>query len=858
MAALQPYADEHVVPQNFLVPVTDHAAGRFHAMPHTPDHIEPDSEAVSEPTHDGAPSRSRTAAAGREFLDALGGDIAFLSRKLAARATRLRRNLAAARLRRSLAAARRQHEAPPPPVVRRRPRRGWVGTGGHLLLRLVMWTGAFAVVATIAVFAAMLWALNGLPLDKPMNEAERPSFVLEAANGEPLGRVGPMRVGDVALKDISPTLVNAVLSIEDRRFRYHLGVDPIGVLRAAHRNEQAGGVVQGGSTITQQLVKMRYVGDDRTYKRKVREALTALWLETHLGKDEILTRYLNGIYLGAGAYGVAAASQLYFNKRPSDLTLPEAAMLAGLIKAPTQYNPLAHQQEAQARAAAVLDAMVDNGVIDATRAAGAKAHPAVARLTPQTAPASSWFADWVGTQATALARSNTSTMRVRTTLMPEVQRLAQDTLNNVLARDGRRMGVSQGALVAMRPDGAVVAMVGGRDYGASQFNRAVDAKRQPGSSFKLFVYMTALRKGYSPLDIVDASPIDIKGWEPENYGGGQYGRMTLADAFARSVNTAAVRLAMQVGLNDVIATARDLGIDSPLSPTPSLALGAYGVSLLDMTGAFASVKADRKRLKPWGIAAIGAANGANLQAAQPLAPTQTLEPYQRPMIELLRGVVVAGTARGAALPGFAAGKTGTSQDYRDAWFIGFNDSLIVGVWLGNDDNSPTHRVTGGSLPATIWRQFVSAATPLVAQQPQVAAAPVPQQPSNPPIQPSDELAARATQVTQAPPVQAGSAMCDVQACSSMYRSFRASDCTYQPYWGGGRQVCGMNGRQWTPMARTSVETTGAGVTSVQGAPVQGAAAQCNIEACSRFYSSFNPSDCTYQPFGSGARQLCER
>src|SRR5262249_28771393 len=347
-----------------------------------------------------------------------------------------------------------------------------------------------------------------------------------------------------------------------------------------------------------------------------------------------------------GAYGVAAASQLYFNKRPSEVTLAEAAMLAGLIKAPTQYNPLAHAQEAQDRAAIVLDAMADNGAIDAKAAQAAKAQPAVARLTPQTAPASSWFADWVGTQATALARQNTSTMRVRTTLIPEVQRMAQDTLNRVLANEGRRMGVSQGALVAMRPDGAVIAMVGGRDYGTSQFNRAVDARRQPGSSFKLFVYMTALRKGFSPQDIVDASPVDIKGWEPENYGGGQYGRMTLADAFAKSINTAAVRLAMQVGLNDVIATARDLGIDTPLQPTPSLALGAYGVSLLDMTGAFASVKADRKRLKAWGITGMGPASGTNMQAAQPLPPTQTLGPSQRSMIELLRAVVVAGTGRG--------------------------------------------------------------------------------------------------------------------------------------------------------------------------------------------------------------------
>jgi len=838
-------------------------------MSETPDHKDRDSATIAEPTHDGGEHGSRTAAAGREFLNALGGDIRGLSRRLAARAERVRSRLAAARLQRSLAAARQRQEdqegregtfhriSTPPRVVRDRSRssRGWARTSGRVLRRFVIGFGLVAVACTMAVFAAMLWALNGLPLDRPMNEAERPSFLLEAANGEPLGRIGPMRTGDVALKDISPTLVNAVLSIEDRRFRYHLGVDPIGILRAMHRNEQAGGVVQGGSTITQQLVKMRYVGDDRTYVRKAREALTALWLETHLSKDEILTRYLNGVYMGAGAYGVAAATQLYFNKKPSEVTLAEAAMLAGLVKAPTQYNPLAHAQEAQARAATVLDAMVDNGVIDAKAAASAKAQPAVARLTPQTAPASSWFADWVGTQATALARSNTSTMRVRTTLIPEVQRLAQDTLERVLAGEGRRMGATQGALVAMRPDGAVVAMVGGRDYGASQFNRAVDARRQPGSSFKLFVYMTALRKGYGPQDVVDASPIDIKGWEPENYGGGQYGRMTLADAFAKSVNTAAVRLAMSVGLNDVIATARDLGIDSPLSPTPSLALGAYGVSLLDMTGAFASVKADRKRLKPWGIGAIGAATGANLQAAQPLPPTQAIGPAQRSMVELLRGVVVGGTGRGAAIPGFAAGKTGTSQEYRDAWFVGFSDSLVVGIWVGNDDNSPMKHVTGGSLPASIWRQFVTAATPIVAQQPQIAMAPAPQQQAGNQPPPSEDLSARATEVTQAPSMQAGNAMCDVQACSGMYHSFRASDCTYQPYSGGPRQMCVVGARQqWTPVARTSVpETTGFG-----GAAASRGSAQCNVEACSRSYSSFNPSDCTYQPFGGSSRQLCDR
>ena len=828
-------------------------------MSDTPDDTDRDSEQINEPSREPSRHVSRSASAGREFLVALGSDVAALGRRTSAaadqswarlradyeRRTEQRRVRAALDQERRDARRRQAHtaQAAAPRLIRSAT---WTRTGGRVLGRFGVIIVLIGIAGALATAGAMVWALNDLALDQPMSETDKPSLLLEASNGAPLGRIGPVRSADLSLKDFSPLLVKAVVSIEDHRFFRHFGVDPLGIIRAAHRNAESGGISEGGSTITQQLVKMRYVGRDRTYRRKVREALISVWLEAHLGKEEILTRYLNGIYLGAGATGMAAASRLYFNKAPADLTLAEAAMLAGLIKAPTQLNPLSHLDAARARATTVLDAMVDNGAIDAPAAAAAKAAPATPKIAPELAPAATWFADWVGTKAPAVVGGNATSAKVRTTVVPEMQRLAQDILEKTLAKDGARMGASQGAIVAMRPDGAVLAMVGGRDYRTSQFNRAVDAMRQPGSSFKLFVYLAALRKGYSPSDTIDASPVDINGWEPDNYGEVTYGRMPLTEAFARSVNTAAARLAMQVGLNNVIATARDLGIDTPLPALPSMALGAVGVNLLEMTSAFASVRADRLHIQPWGITAVSTDGGA-LQTVTPPVPAQRLGPAQAPMIELLRGVVEHGTGRGASVNGFAAGKTGTSQEFRDAWFIGFTDNLVVGVWLGNDDNSPMKHVTGGSLPASIWRQFVTAATPLVPQSPQVAEAPSDQQAGD-------------TMPAQAPADEANvSGACDVQACAGIYSSFRASDCTYQPYTGGQRRACPIGARPASPVAQASPqpapaptqETTGAGPRPQNGA-------QCNADACAHFYSSFNPADCTYQPFGGSARQLCTR
>jgi 1A family penicillin-binding protein len=610
----------------------------------------------------------------------------------------------------------------------------------------------------------MLSVLRDMPQGN-RKEINPQGLLIEAANGEPLGRVGPF--GDpVEQKDFPDYLVKAVLSIEDRRFYQHWGVDVRAVARALRANWRAGEIVQGGSTITQQLAKLQLVGDERSFQRKLREALAALRLEQRFSKSEILSQYLNTVYLGRGAYGMSAAARIYFDKSLPELALAETALLAGLIQAPSRYDPGRNLAAAHRRAAAVLHAMVKTGAIDRKSAEQAKAQPATFKGSSTTTLAHSWFADWIANhEFPKLAGSRDRVMRIRTTLRPEFQELADRIITEVLKREGPTRGVTQGALVAMRPDGAVVAMVGGRDYDESQFNRAVDAKRQPGSAFKLFVYFAALQNGYRPDSTIDAAPIKVGRWEPENYGGQQYGRMTLSQAFAHSVNTAAVRLAMTVGLDEVINAARTLGLDAPLSGAPSMVLGANEVNLLDLTGCFAAVRAGRPKLEPWGIAAFGA-EGRRLRSLGPLPRSGQVLPHQQELTSLLRSVVNHGTGRAAALDDDdAAGKTGTSQDYRDAWFVGFNKALVVGVWVGNDDRSPMKGVTGGSLPAEIWKRFVVAAKPLV-----------------------DPLDSPATVQASMNPLPAKQPQCDRVACAAAYQSFRSSDCTYQPH-SGSRRLC---------------------------------------------------------------------
>jgi penicillin-binding protein 1A len=772
---------------------------------------------------------SRTASAGWEFLKALGGDLGALL----------------ARLKTFITVAPR---AAPRATV------GTVRNGWPLVRGLALGIVAVSVGGALAVACAMLWALHGLPLDGPIAGPPKPTLLLEAADGTPLGRSGPLKFGGAPLKAFPPILVNAVVSIEDRRFYKHLGIDPRGILRAARADRNAGKIVEGGSTITQQFVKIEYLGDDeRTYTRKLREALLAIWLEFRISKNTILTRYLNGVYLGDGAYGMEAAARLYFDKPPADLTLPEAAMLAGLIQAPSALDPVHHLEAARARAATVLDAMVANGVIDAAAAAEAKTDPATVKDSRQMAQAGSWFTDWVAKPAADLAGARSGSVRVRTTLVPRLEQLAQQIVDQTLEREGRQLHASEAALVAMRPDGAVLAMVGGRDYGTSQFNRAVDARRPPGSAFKLFTYLAALRHGYTPRDSIDGGPVDINGWKPENFDNEQYGSISLADAFAKSVNTATARLAMIVGLDNVIAAARDLGLETPLKPIPSLALGTAGVSLLDLTGAYAAVRADRVGVRPWGVSATGPGNDpGSWVAATQVQPSKTLDPYDKPLIDLLQGVVKYGTGRGAALDGFAAGKTGTSQDYRDAWFIGFNDRLIVGVWVGNDDDSPMNRVVGGTLPASIWKQFMTEAAALPGNEGMEVATPSTPGATDGDHDSAGQNALPGQNALSGLSAESAPGWCDVKACGGNYHSFRASDCTYQP-WSGPRQICAIGGSMPAQDARTPQATGDASDTASATAP-----AQCDVAACAKGYSSFRASDCTYQPFGVGPRQRCER
>jgi 1A family penicillin-binding protein len=674
----------------------------------------------------------------------------------------------------------------------------------------------------------MAWALRDLPpLARPIGDTEAPSLVLEAVNGEPLGRVGPLKSSDLSREDLSSLVVKAILTIEDQRFFRHWGIDPEGILRALRRNLASGAVVEGGSTITQQLAKMRLLRRSLSLTDKMREAFVAIWLERQLTKEEILTKYLNSVYMGNGTYGVSAAARYYFDKQPAELSLSEAALLAGLIQCPSRCNPVRDLAGARARANVVIDSMVANGVVDAARAKNAQAHAAVLNTSEAVGRAGSWFADWVSKEAANLIDPSSGNLLVRTTLNPQLQALAEQSMNEVLDASGLERRASQAALVAMRPNGAVVAMVGGRDYRASQFNRAVDAKRQPGSAFKLFVYLAALRHGLAPNDSIDASPLKIKDWEPENYGGRRYGRVPLSEAFAQSINTAAARLALEVSLNAVIAAAYDLGIKERLPAVPSLALGAVDVSLLDLTAAYASVGADRVPVEPWGISGFGTEDKSAFQVVKPPSELgRSLEPYRQPLIELLQLVVQHGTGRAAALDGFAAGKTGTSGDYRDAWFIGFNEDLVTGVWVGNDDRTPMKQVTGGSLPAEIWKRFMSQAVAIAGRhEPQMARAPV-----------------------DSPMAQASSAkpsvlQCDYHACSRSYDSFRASDCTYQPY-DGPRKLCEKN-------LRVSESA------SPESASERDSKAQCNHEICSGMYGSFDPSDCTYQPYGGGPRRICD-
>lgn len=519
---------------------------------------------------------------------------------------------------------------------------------------------------------------------------------------------GEFRGEPVAADRLPANLVHAVLAIEDRRYYEHPGIDLWGMARAALRDLQTGEEREGGSAITQQLVRQTYLSPERSIRRKVQEVMLAIWLETRLSKRQILARYLNTAYFGAGAYGVSAAARRYFGKDAQSLDLPESAMLAGLIRSPSALSPIRDPEAARNRAETVLQAMVEAGFIDQSEAANARAHPAHLVVPPEAEPGSNYFVDATEAEVSRLLGSPLTDLTVRSTLDPALQSAAERVVAHWLATDGRAKHVWQAALLALAPDGAVLAMVGGRDYAESQFDRVTQARRQPGSLFKIFVYLAAFNAGYTPESTMTDQPVEIGDWKPTNYGGRFRGPVSLRTAFAQSINSISVQLTQQIGIERVIDMARSLGVRSDLPPVPSLVLGTAEVSLSEMTAAMAAIAANTKLIEPYTVQAIRT-NGKTPLYSHPELMLQT-PGWNRPaMLDLLRAVVAEGTGTAARLDRPVAGKTGTSQDYRDAWFVGFTSDFVVGVWVGNDDDTPMKQVVGGDVPAKIWHDFVVAA-----------------------------------------------------------------------------------------------------------------------------------------------------
>jgi penicillin-binding protein 1A len=577
-----------------------------------------------------------------------------------------------------------------------------------LWIRLVRWGAVVSIWGVVAVGVIVAWHAFGLPnLDALETPERRPSVTLLAADKSVLATYGDLHGGAIRFNEAPPFLIQAIVATEDRRFFEHGGVDFFGIARALVTNLLAGGVRQGGSTLTQQLAKNLFLTPERSYSRKIRELILAFWLEARFSKEQLFTIYLNRVYLGAGTYGVEAAARRYFGKSTRRLNLREASVIAGLLKAPSRYSPLRDPKAAIKRGDQVLANMVAAGFLSQRDADAAKRNRLRA-IGRRSGSGARYFADWLLERAAGFVGRTDRDLVIGTTLSPRLQRFAEQRIEQTLAGPGARRNVGQAALLSLAPDGAVRAMVGGRRYQTSQFNRATQAQRQPGSAFKLFVYLAALEAGMTPDDMVLDAPVTIAGWRPRNYDGRYRGRLTLAAALAGSVNTAAVRVSEKVGRRKVVALAERLGITSRLKAHPSIALGASEVSLLEMTAAYAVIANHGLAAWPYGITEIRDGEGKLLyrRSANSVGRLLDAKTVARMQI-MLKGVIDQGTGKAAKLSRPAAGKTGTSQDFRDAWFIGFTNELVTGVWLGNDDSSPTTRVTGGSLPAVLWRRYMT-------------------------------------------------------------------------------------------------------------------------------------------------------
>ena len=574
--------------------------------------------------------------------------------------------------------------------------------------RIAYWGAVASLWVVIAGIGTIVWVGAHLPPLQSLDVPKRPPTIqIVDINGKPLATRGDLGGASIPLKELPPYLPKAFMAIEDRRFYSHFGVDPFGLLRATVANIMHRGVTQGGSTITQQLAKNLFLTQERTMSRKLQEVALALWLERKFKKDEILELYLNRIYFGSGAYGVEAASQRYFGKPAKQITLAESAILAGVVKSPSKLAPSRNFIAAERRSQVVLAAMVDAGFTKDKDAKTALITPP--KIVSQVAGGSAnYVADYVKDALAEIVGNVEADVTVETTVDADLQASAEQALTEELAAKGGKLDAGQGALIAMTPDGAVRALVGGKNYSESQFNRAVAAKRQPGSAFKPFVYLTAIERGLTPDTLREDKPISIKGWKPENYTREYFGAVTLTRGLAQSLNTVSVRLTMEFGPTAVTRTAYRLGISSKLEPNASIALGTSEVTPLELVSAYAPFANGGLAVTPHIIARIRAANGKVIYSYRNKSLGRIIQPeYVAMMNRMMRETVVSGTARKAELPGYMpAGKTGTSQDFRDAWFIGYTGNLVTGVWIGNDDNSPMNKATGGGLPVEIWARFM--------------------------------------------------------------------------------------------------------------------------------------------------------
>jgi penicillin-binding protein 1A len=584
-------------------------------------------------------------------------------------------------------------------------------SGSPLPARLVYWVlvlglwGALAAIGTFAYVASTLPPIQSLEVPK-----RPPTVEIVGLDGKVLASRGEMSGTDVPIKELPPYLPRAFVAIEDRRFYSHYGVDPLGLVRAAIANVMHRGVSQGGSTITQQLAKNLFLTQERTLWRKMQEAVLAVWLERKLSKSEILELYLNRVYFGSGAYGVEAAAQRYFGKSARQVKVAEAAMLAGLVKSPSRLAPSRNPDGAERRAQAVLAAMAELGFVTETMAKSALMQPARA-VKPAGAGSVNYVADWIMDVLDDLVGRVEQDLVVETTIDPILQATAEKALVEELALKGPKLEAGQAALVAMTPEGAVRALIGGKSYAESQYNRAVAARRQPGSAFKPFVYLTAVERGLTPETVRDDKPIALKGWKPENYTHDYRGPVTLTQALSQSLNTVSVRLTLEFGPVAVAKTAYRLGIASKLDANASLALGTSEVSLIELVSAYAPFANGGDAVTPHVVERVRTHAGKVLYARAATDLGRIIEPrYVAMMNTMMHQTVLSGTAQRAQIPGWpVAGKTGTSQDFRDAWFLGYTSHLVTGVWIGNDDSSPMKKATGGGLPVEIWTRVMRAA-----------------------------------------------------------------------------------------------------------------------------------------------------